>query len=161
MRQRDTVRLVYAGPLEKGPSSTVLGAYAEVARRFPEVSLVILAEGHAAVPAGASALPRVTVFAPTPAEDLAAVLGRCDVLLLPAGSDADDGVVRQACAFGLPALVTGEVGARRLVADGKTGFAVRRADREGWLRAIVRCLALIEYAPSAWQRMRALCRHAA
>jgi glycosyltransferase involved in cell wall biosynthesis len=103
----------------------LLAAFARVTAAVPEARLRLvgprgdsshLLERHAETP--------LTVTGPTDQQGLAAELRRADCLVLPSRNDSYGMVVAEALASGVPVLVSGMVGARDLVIEGRNGWVV-------------------------------------
>ncbi len=132
----------------------LLEAFARVRAAEPSAHLLVIRpSGDAAfagVPSG------VTVSGPLPQAELAARFRTADCLVLPSRNESFGMVVPEALAAGLPVLVSDRVGAKDLVAEGRTGWIVPAdvsalADRMTWCAG----------HPEAVRAMRPECRQAA
>lgn len=63
--------------------------------------------------------------------ELIALFNSCDVFVLPSRGEAFPNVVVEACASGLPCIVTDVGGMAEMVTDGETGFVVEPDDPSG------------------------------
>jgi glycosyltransferase involved in cell wall biosynthesis len=104
-------------------------------RRFLEDSLA---------PAGA--LHSVSFLGPVPHSELVTHYRSCAALVLPSFQEVYGNVVIEAMACGRPCIVTSEVGASELIANGKTGFVVPPDNPEELAEAILAVLALPDAA---------------
>ncbi len=88
---------------------------------------------------------------------LAAELRRADVLVLPSRNDSYGMVVAEALASGLPVLVSEMVGAKELVAEGRSGWIVPVGDAAALAARMAWCAGHLD----AVRAMAAECRRAA
>jgi glycosyltransferase involved in cell wall biosynthesis len=88
---------------------------------------------------------------------LAVELRRADVLVLPSRNDSYGMVVAEALASGLPVLVSEMVGAKELVAEGRSGWIVAVGDTAALAARMAWCAAHLD----AVRAMSAECRRAA
>ena len=101
--------------------------------------------------------PNVDFLGPRTQPELAAELRRADVLVLPSRNDSYAMVVAEALASGTPALVSEMVGAKDLVAEGKTGWIVPVED----VAALAERMAWCAGHPEKVRGMGPECRRAA
>lgn len=127
------VTFLFVGRLEaaKGLAS-LLAAFGDVNHTHPEARLVIVGDGtlRAEVAAAAAANPAIVPTGRLSGGELWATFCAADVMVLPSEFEPWGLVVNEAMAFGLPVIVSDEVGcASDLVADGQQGFVVPAGDR--------------------------------
>ncbi|HEV2856130.1 MAG TPA: glycosyltransferase family 4 protein [Thermoanaerobaculia bacterium] len=101
--------------------------------------------------------PHVDFLGPRTQPELAAELRRADVLVLPSRNDSYAMVVAEALASGTPALVSEMVGAKDLVAEGKTGWIVPVED----VAALAGRMAWCAAHPEEVRALGPACRRAA
>jgi glycosyltransferase involved in cell wall biosynthesis len=125
---------LYSGQLHlrKGVD-VLLAAFGQVASQREDVALLLLGDGPMRDELEASVPPncrdRVHFVGPREQNDLPRYFGAADVFVFPSRYDGWAVVINEACAAGLPVIVTDSVGASRdLVADGLNGFVVPRDD---------------------------------
>jgi glycosyltransferase involved in cell wall biosynthesis len=99
----------------------------------------------------------IDVLGPMPQPALAAELRRADLLVLPSRNDSYGMVVAEALASGTPVLVSGMVGAKNLVTEGKTGWIVPTGDAAALADRMAWCAG----HPETVRAMREDCRRAA
>jgi glycosyltransferase involved in cell wall biosynthesis len=112
----------------------LLEAFARVRATEPSAHLLVIGPGDGAVMDVSSG---VTVLGPLPQAELAARFRTADCLVLPSRNESFGMVVPEALAAGLPVLISDRVGAKDLVAEGRTGWIVpvdvfALADRMTW-----------------------------
>jgi glycosyltransferase involved in cell wall biosynthesis len=145
--------LVFVGRLVEGKQPLeFLEIVAEVARRRPLVRAALLGSGpllDAARRRIASLGATVSVDLPGQVADVAAVLGRARVFVLPSLSEGLSIALAEAMMCGAVPLATrvGDLG--DLVADGENGYLLSPDDREGFVREA--CALLADGA--LWARM--------
>lgn len=125
--------LLFVGRLEpvKGLDD-LLAAFGEVQGRLGDARLVIVGEGtlRDEVEGASRANPAIIAAGRLAGEDLWATYCASDVLVLPSLFEPWGLVVNEAMAFGLPVVVSEEVGCGDdLVRDGQEGIVVRAGDR--------------------------------
>jgi glycosyltransferase involved in cell wall biosynthesis len=99
----------------------------------------------------------IDVLGAIPQPELAAELRRADLLVLPSRNDSYGMVVAEALASGVPALVSEMVGAKELIAPGKTGWIVPVGDAAALAGRMAWCAG----HPDAVRALRGECRRAA
>ena len=128
-----TVFLFSGQLIERKGVDVLLRAFAELTASRSDMALLLLGDGplrqslEASVPAFCRHL--VHFAGHVEQADLPAHFHAADVFVLPSRHDGWGVVVNEACAAGLPVIVTAAAGASRdLVADGRNGFIVPRDD---------------------------------
>jgi glycosyltransferase involved in cell wall biosynthesis len=118
----------------------LLAAFDRVRARHPEARLRLVGpRGDSAHLLDARGLDGIDVLGPVPQAALAAELRRADVLVLPSRNDSYGMVVAEALASGVPALVSEMVGAKDLVAEGRTGWIVPVGDVDALAERMAWC----------------------
>lgn len=122
----------------------LVDAVPDLARRFPDVAVVILGQGHlhAQLQAQAVALgvdDRVRL--PGHRADARMLLDAADVFVLPSRHEGMPLALLEAMDAGLPVVATRVIGSEEVVVDGQTGLLVRPRDPAALSAAVGRLLA--------------------
>lgn len=114
---------------------TLLAAYDAFRRAVPAAPSLVLAGGTAADLPGGLRLPEGAVaLGRRFGEELGALYGLADALVLPSAAESWGLVVNEAMAAGLPALVSRGCGASALVREGLDGWTFAPGDRAALAR---------------------------
>jgi glycosyltransferase involved in cell wall biosynthesis len=132
--------LLFFGRLEayKGVD-VLLEAFAQVRQQLPGWKLVIAGSGElpaGTIPRDHSRIEWVRKFLTD--EELAVLLQRCRVVVLPYREATQSGVIAAAYAFGRPVIASDVGGLSEMVMDGKTGLLVPPDDAAALAGAIHR-----------------------
>lgn len=151
------VTFLFAGAsIRRKGFDLLVDAFAAVREQAPEAVLRLvgprgelapLADGH----------PGVIAIGTVPQPALAEELRGADCLVLPSRNDSYGMVVAEALASGTPVLVTDMVGAKDLVAEGRSGWVVPAGDAAALTRRMLWCAE----NPEPLRAMRPAARQAA
>ncbi len=151
-------RLVTVARLRPGKGhDTVVDAFADVARAFPEATLTIVGDG----PLGDTLAARVKglglearVRLAGHCEDVGAELRKQGLFVLASRSEAFPNSVIEAMATGLPVVASAVGGIPELIEHGRNGILVRPADPAELARAITDLLLRPSFARSLGRKAR-------
>jgi len=144
--QRDKAGLCagFVGRLEpvKGPGYFVEAA-AVISRQRPQVRFLLAGEGS--LRAGLEERSRALGLSPMMTfngwvEDINALYGQIDILIVPSLNEAVGRVILEAGARGIPSVAAAVGGIPEVVRDGETGLLVKARDAKGMADAALRLL---------------------
>jgi glycosyltransferase involved in cell wall biosynthesis len=154
----DLVFLFSGATIHRKGFDLLLQAFDRVRAEHPGVRLRLVgSRGDAAHLLDRRGTDGIDVLGAIPQPELAAELRRADLLVLPSRNDSYGMVVAEALASGVPALVSEMVGAKELIAPGKTGWIVPVGDAA----ALAGRMAWCARHPDAVRALRGECRRAA
>ena len=121
----DRISLLYSGSLSAGHGLELLiEAFLEAKNREPRLHLVLLGDGEAWMAAGRRLGSAGTLLGRLDADSLARVYASADLLVFPGGPLADDQVILDAQASGLPVLAVERSDCADLIESGRSGCLV-------------------------------------
>ncbi|OSQ53505.1 glycosyltransferase family 4 protein [Marivita geojedonensis] len=141
-RNKQTVDVLFSGQMiERKGVDILLAAFDRIARRRPNLRLVLLGNGPEKERYYASVLAelrdRVLFLGHKDPEDLPSVFASADIFCLPSRHDGWGVVVNEALGAGLPIVVSDAVGAGRdLVSQGVNGFITPAQDARALSKAL-------------------------
>ncbi len=154
----DLVFLFSGATIHRKGFDLLLEAFDRVRAANPAVRLRLAGpRGDAAHRLDRRGTEGIDVLGPLPQPALAVELRRADVLVLPSRNDSYGMVVAEALASGTPVLVSGMVGSKDLVSEGKTGWIVPVGDAEALAERMAWCAG----HPAAVRALSGDCRRAA
>lgn len=154
----DLVFLFSGATIHRKGFDLLLEAFGRVRAAHPAVRLRLIGpRGDAVQLLDRPGAEGIDVLGPMPQARLAAELRRADVLVLPSRNDSYGMVVAEALASGTPVLVSGMVGAKDLVSEGKTGWIVPVGDAGALAERMAWCAG----HPEAVRALSGDCRRAA
>lgn len=147
---------LFAGaPIPRKGFDLLLAAFAEVRGAVPGARLRLVGpRGDAPRLVASRGGERISLAGPLDQRGLAAELHLADCLVLPSRHDSFGMVVAEALAAGVPALVSGMVGAKDLVREGENGWIVPVDDAAALAQRMLWCAS----RPREIRAMRAACR---
>jgi glycosyltransferase involved in cell wall biosynthesis len=159
VRRSGDVTFLFAGAtIRRKGFDLLLEAFDRAAAAGPGVRLRIVGpRGDLGHLLDGRAPDRVTFLGPRTQPQLAEELRRADVLVLPSRNDSYGMVVPEALASGIPVLISEMVGAKDLVAEGRTGWIVPVDDMSALADRMLWCAG----HPEALRAMERECRQAA
>ncbi len=125
---------------------TLLKAFAKMGPRHPEALLLVLGDGpsreeYASLAKSLGVADQVRFLGHRPQAELPGWFSVADVFLFPSRHDGWAVVINEACAAGLPIIVSSQTGAANdLVRDGVNGFVLDCEDLDSWAERINWCL---------------------
>lgn len=141
---------------------SIVRAFAEVQRRYPEASLVIAGTGkeeqHLRNLVSTLTLKNVSFLGYVPQRELPALYDECDILLNASRADNFPGSLVEAAAAGLVVISTCVGGIPHIFENGKSALLVQPGDWLGLASAVMRVLEDSEFASRLTKEALQQCR---
>lgn len=161
MPANEPVRIIYVGRLvEKKGAETLLRAFKQVQRAFPQTRLVLVGEGRLRnrllrLRRSLGLKRHVEFKGALSHHEVAKELGKAHIFCLPSRKDRtgnQEGIpnaIKEAMACGLPVVSTRHAGIPELIEDGVTGHLVEERDVSGLAQALKWLL----HRPDTWRSL--------
>lgn len=140
---------------------TLIRIFEAIAAKYPNVALLLLGDGpertnyEAMVPKRLRSRAHFAGFVPQ--ADLPVHFAAADVFVFPSRHDGWGVVINEACAAGLPVVVSRQTGAARdLVEDGRSGFVIDCEDVDGFVDRLLLLIGNAALRESFGKRSREL-----